>query len=650
MLKLPHFFLAGALCATLSIPSPTLAPAQAQSRVVAPIRLPGVRREAGAWLFNDSLFVAPGANRVAVGGPVFLPDLRRDKKNKLPLFRPAQTGAALGFATLPLPSLRQMSASGFDFAALQSTLAAQVGAARAAGQLYVGWALPLQAAAETGASMISSPPKGGMVPLGKVALLRSMAPLERDATTLVLKRLRAVLDAFAPESALLLQVEAERDPALAALDISAAAAACDAVILRIGAQNEELGAQNSLWPLKMARRVAEEQPDFDLPIFVALTESDASSNTPSADPAAKIALDSRLLEFFMGGATGFVVKNEQVPAWASAIGRNPGLFTGAVTLEDVAVLPSLSPRALEIVDQLRAVGRVPLAGRSGAEKSGADFQGESLIAVLDDQTTLETLSGLDKAIRGGNVIYLEGLPDLRNKTLLAKISDMTGTTLEVLPVPKSEILTLSDPWLFGDARGREISVSQRVKWTIKTSLAAQARKKKGEDVLVAQSVAKLAGDDNGLLIAPLGKGRIVWLAHPPVDSAGDNAARRDFYAAIAGSLQSALAKVSFGSGENEVRSGGAIHFALRASKTGTPIVAVFNRAALDAEITLSARGDAPIALDLGTEREIAAKVVGYSSQVPLRVPARGYAWLTFGATRALLDKERLTPRPKARAK
>ncbi|PQV64921.1 hypothetical protein B1R32_103188 [Abditibacterium utsteinense] len=615
MSKFPHFLLAGALfCST-----PFLVPLRAQTPLASsnsrnPARVlgaPGVRREAGAWLFNGSIFVAPGENLGAPGGPVFMSNLRRDKKNKLPLFLPASTRAPLNWATLPLPDFRTLSAPGFDFAALQLQLITRFGAARAQGRVYVGWSLPM----------------------GQLSNGVALPPLQKDAATTILKRLRAVLDAVAPDSALVVEVETARNPLGCALDLDALAPSCDAVLLRVNGENS-----GDFWPLKMARRNAEEQKDFDLPIFVA--PSAADNSTPISE--------SRWLEFFMGGATGFVLPDAQTPSWAGAVARNSGLFTGAVTLEDAAVLPSLNPQTFRLVAQLRAAGRVPLVGRLPADDGRGAKNGESLFAILDDQTSLETLNGLDKAARAGNTLYLEGAPNLKNPALLTKMSDMTSTTIEILPTTKNEVLTLSDPWMFGSVRGREIGVTQHLKWTTKTSLAAQTRKKKGEDLLEPFSAAKLANDENGLLIAPLGKGRIVWLAHTPVGAPADEAARRSFYAAMAGNLQGALASFGFDSLEENIRNGGAVYLALRASKTGTPIVALFNEGGSDAKISLSARSDAPVAIDLSTDREIAATVSGYSSNVKVTVPARGFVWLAFGATRAALDKERLALRPKAR--
>ena len=612
-----HFLWAGALLVSSPLLAQTSnspnfsAPITRASGITRAVGTPGVRREAGAWLFNDSIFVSPGDNLGASGGAVFLPNLRRDKKNKLPLFRPATTRAPLRWTTFPLPDFRTLSAPNFDFAALQTQLMSQVGAARAQGRVYVGWSLPM----------------------GQLLNGAALPPLRKEAVAPVLKRLRATLDAVAPDSALVLEADAARNPLGCALDLDALAPWCDAVLLRVGIENP-----GDFWPLKMARRDAEEQKDFDLPIFVA---------PPIADNLAPV-LEARLLKFWMDGATGFVVPDAQTPSWANAIARNPGLFAGAVTLEDAAVLPSLNPQVLRIAAQLRAAARVPLVGRLPGDDQNGRKDGESLFAVLDDATSLETLRGLDQAARAGNTIYIEGAPNLKNPAMLTKMSDMTGTIIETLPATTVEVLTLTDPWLFGDARAREFGVMQRLKWTIKGSLAAQTRKKRGEDVLQAFSGARLGSDENGLLVAPLGKGRILWLAHSPLNAASDEAARRAYYSAIAGNLQGALAGVRVASASGNLPREGAVHFALRASKVGTPVVALFNDGASDAAVTLSARSDAPVALDLQSEREFAAAVSGYSSTVQVTVPAQGFVWLAFGATRIALDKERLAPRPKAK--
>ncbi|HEX8465145.1 MAG TPA: hypothetical protein VF627_11060 [Abditibacterium sp.] len=589
----------------LSAQTPTApAPISVPQRVVGPV---GLRREAGTWLFNGSLFVTSGENLVAPNSPVFVANLRRDKKNKLPIFLPAATRGPLNWATLPLPSLRQMSAAGFDFPSLQASLTSQVAAAKAAGRVYVGFSMP-----------------GGA---------GTREPLAATDWEPFRKRLRAVLDAVSPDAALILEVDAATQPQLALGEIDVAAPWCDAVVLRLDPSNA-----GALWPLKMARRVAEEQTDYDLPIFVAPTAPAIAQNARAGE--------SDLLELFMGGATGFIVPDAQTPSWANQINRNPGLFTGAVTLEDVAILPSADAQIVKFAADLRALGRIPLVGRL----AGGDRNGESLIAILNQQTDLATLNGLDKAARGGATIYLEGTPNLSDPAIAAKLADMTSATIEVLPSPKPEVLSLSDPWLFGDVRGQEFAVTQRVKWTPKSTLAAQTRIKKGEPSPLPFSSASLTGDANGLLNAPLGRGRVLWLAHPPVAAKTGDAARRAYLSAVAGNLQSALARVKWASVEEEVRSGGRLHLALRASKLGTPIVALFNEADSDANVSLSARSDGTVALDLSDEKEVATTVVGYSATLPVTVPAHGFRWFTFGVTRKALDKERLTPRPKARTR
>jgi hypothetical protein len=605
---------------------PPIPAATAPARVLGPS---GVRREAGNWLFNDSIFVGATPNVAVPGTPTFLPSLRRDAKTKLPVFRTVATRGPLNFSTLPLPSLREMTSAGYDFTALQTLLTTQVNAARAQGAVYVGWSLPTTSAVP------------GL-------------PLVKEAVPPLLKRLRTALDAVAPDSALVLDVDAS-NPFQAVADIDAAAPSCDAVLLRA-----DISDPNQLWPLKMARRVVEEQKDFDLPIFV----------QPSRRFATGSEWDARLLEFFTGGATGFVLPtapqaqaltmtqgvptwvtspdsiNSQIPAWEASTRRNPGLFTGAVTLEDAAILPTANPQTLQIAADLRAAQRIPLAGRLPS----GDKSGETLLVVLDDQTSLDTLNGIDKAARAGTSIYLEGLPNLKDKALMTKLGDMTSTTIEILPSARPESLNLDDLWLFGSARGLEIPVSQRVKWTLRTSLAEQTRVKKGEELLKPYAGAKLSNDLNGLLIAPLGKGRLVWLAHNLTPARGDEPARRAFYSAIAGNLQASLASWKFATIEDETRSAGPLHIAMRASKAGTQMLSIFNDAATEATVSLSARSDAPVALDLLTDQPLPTAVVGYSSTTKIVVPAHGFRWLVYGQTAKDLDKERLTPRPKPRTK
>jgi hypothetical protein len=571
-----------------------------------------VRREVGNWLFNDSIFVTKAPNIGVPSSPPFIPSLRRDAKTKLPLFRSVATRGPLNFHTFALPSLRDMMAPGYDFAALQARLMAQLSREQVNGTVYVGWSLPT-----------SSQPLN----------LAPPAPFTKEQVQPLLKQLRTVLDAVARDSALILDIRASDTSAVS--DIDAVAPLCDAIVLKTNISDAR-----ELWPLKMARRVVEEQKSFDLPIFVQLIGATTERRK----------WDAQLLEFYMGGATGIILPlgvttEPWVPAWEAATRRNPGLFNGAVTLEDAAILPSPNPQILKMFSDLRAAGRIPLAGRLPAN----DRIGESLFMVLDNQTTLESLNAIDKAVRAGNALYIEGLPNLTNKALMMKLADMTGTDIEILPTARVESLNLEDPWWFGSARGLEMAVSQRVKWTLRSTLAGQTRVKKGEADEKPYAAAKLATDPNGVLVAPLGKGRLTWLPHT-LTTQDNDPARRAYYSAIAGSLQASLVKWKFASVEDETRNGGQVHVALRASAGNTPIVAVFNDADTDVNLSFSARSDATLALDLLTNQSLPATVVGYTSTVNLTVPAHGFRWLAYGKNAKDLDKQRLTPRPKARTK
>lgn len=614
--SLPRLVLLGG---ALLVVSPVLAqvtpPTTPINAPLAPLAPPSLRRDTGTWLFNDSNFVAAGQNIVAPGGPTFVPNLRRDRKAKLPLLMPFTTGQPLKWSTLPLPSLRDMASPAFSFATLQTQLANSIGTAKAQGQLYIGFSLPSGL----------RPPSGSFD--------RVVPRLTKEQVDSTMKQLRPILDAVAPDAALILDVDVNFDSLGAVSDINLVAPYCDAIVL-----NANDFESDDLWTLKMARRTVEEQKDFDLPIFV------NSVSELKESYGALAALPSLLLERWMGGATGFILRSYEMPGWAAQLTRNTGLWSGAVTLEDAAVLPTANPQTLRIIADLRASGRIPLVGRLPE----GDKNGESLFAVLDDKTTLENLNAIDKAARGGASLYLEGLPDLKNKAVTDKLAELTGTVVEVLPTPRSESLALADPWLFGTARGREMPVTQTVKLTFKTSLATQVRNKQGEDSPFPRAGANLATDPNGLIVSPLGKGRLIWLPHSPTLTNADSSTRRIYYAAIAGSLQGSLVSWRFPSLEDETRNNARLRVALRASKAGTPIIAIWNDADTDAQITLSARGDAPIALDLSTEKEIPATVRDYQTQLPLLIPAHGWRWVTFGQTRAALDKERLAPRPKAK--
>ena len=520
--------------------------------------VPGLRREAGVWLFNGSLWIAktaPNANAPTT----FLGDLKRGGKTKLPV----------SDAT---PNL-------------------------------LGWnAVPLD------------PNSGGVTPASggpAVGYLLNASGEMTDAA----QKLR---DAGRGQ-ALLLGVDAATDPLLAARQLENAARESDALVLKFDAAKPFVP---QLWPLKMARRMAEETPEYDLPIF-----ADVSGGGFS---------DAQLLEIFQNGATGFLSAPAAIePTWARAWDANSNWLSGAVTIEDMGVLPSRSPRLETLLTDLRAGGRIPLVGQLPNAKNP---KGESLFALLDDQTTPETLDGLKKAATQGQTLYLEGLPA---PALYAQLGEITGTQIKPLAAPRDETLILDDPWIWGALNGREFAVTQRVSVEIKKSMAAQLKEQKGLALeTIARPAGKLAGDPNGWLVAPVGKGRIFWMPHD-----FDTAQTPDFapyYAAVAGGMQSAL--VSLGGDSANVR------VALRATQGQTSLLGLFNPNGTPVKLSVAVRGDAKIGADLLSDKTLDTQVTGYTTQFETTVAAGGYQWLALAATQEDFDKERALKRVKARLK
>ena len=340
---------------------------------------------------------------------------------------------------------------------------------------------------------------------------------------------------------LLLGVDATN--ALAAPQLETGARAADAVVLKFDA-NAPFVPQ--LWPLKMARRMAEETENFDLPIFADISQTQLS--------------DAQLLELYQSGATGFIAAPDApAPAWIDTWNGNSNWLLGAVTIEDMGVLPG--PGVDRLLTDLRRGERIPLVGQLPGEKNP---RGESIMALLGQHTTAADLDGFKKAASEGNTLYLEGLPA---PALYAKIGEITGTLIAELPQPREDVLTLDDVWLWGALKNTEFPVTQRVAVTAKQSLAAQTKEQRGMSIETAPRAAgRLTGDLNGWMVCPVGKGRIFWSPHILRDTS--NAKMPIYYAAVAGAMQSAL--VSLQGDRANVR------LSLRATPGNTALLALFN--------------------------------------------------------------------------
>lgn len=553
------------------------------------VQIPGFKREAGRWLLNGSMFFQAGENR---GAAPFLGGLRRDKKGKLPLV--VTSSAPLKWNLLQ-PDL---SGAEPDFAARwKSKLSVQ------AGQQFVG----VNYSASFGNSAIMPAPS-----------------VNREVEIARFKAFRAALDTVAPEAALVLKLErADLEPERAASLLDALAPLADAIQLshQRGFSAEQTEARFE-WLLKVARRAVEEQPDFDLPVLVSFAQ------TPT---------DAQILDFYQNGATGFIFPENIAPSpqIARILGSQTAFLSGAVTLEDAAIAPANSPKAANWSQILRASGRIPLLGR--LPKSDEKIS-ESLMIALESTTTNAEIDAISDATTRGATIYVEGAPP---DTLLKRWGDLTGTVLEKIG-PKNEELIFDDPWFWGRISGQSLSVSQTLKITIKQSLAAQAREERGKAVETQpRALAKLTGDPNGMIAAPVGKGKIVWMPHA-LSGAANAALTRDFYAAIAGNLGAAL--VSF---QAETGDASRVSVRVRAtnvakeSKIGaTSLISFFNAGSAPVTLKVEARGAGEWVYDLASEKQISSDVRGFSSRFSLQIPANGWNYLAIAPTQAAWNQAR----------
>ena len=529
--------------------------------------VPGLRREAGVWLFNGSMWIEKAdISDNGVMSQTFLDNLRRGGKSKTPVS--VATPQLLRWIAVPynVPSVAPFAAE----ALVQSSSPAVGRAVYARGEM-------------------------------------------ND---------RADLDAMrnvGKSQAIILIVDAASNPQLAARQLENAARDADAVVLKFDA-TQPLVAQ--LWPLKMARRMAEETANFDLPIF--------------ADVSAGGFSDAQLLEIYQNGATGFLTApGTPEPTWTQIWDANSNWLSGAVTLEDMGVLNTESPRLAPLLSDLRAAGRMPLVGQMPSDKNP---KGESNVILLDDATTAQMLDGVKTAATAGNTIYVEGLPA---PNLYDKMGEITGTEVKPLPAPRDDVMTLDDPWMWGAINGREFAVTQRVTIAVKKSLAAQTKEEKGLSIeTVPRPTAKLTRDLNGWMVCPVGKGRVFWM--PQTFSAAKRPDLTSYYAAVAGGMQTALLEIN-GDRDN-------VRVALRATQGQTALLGLFNAGATEAKLNVGVRGDATYVVDLLSDKTIDNSVVGFETKFDVAVPAGGYRWLALAPTAELSNKEREFKRVKARLK
>lgn len=603
----------------------------------------GVERGAGFWLFNGAPWVYAGEQNATASPelPLFLPGLRRDfsRKAKAPQSSWRAPGnASFVWRTLPLPALRAMLAPAYDFAALRSEVARRVQEAQNGGQRgFVGFSL----AAGSG------------------------APLTANVAN-ALAQLRPILDAAAPGAALIFEVDATQSPAQAARDLDFVAAQCDAVLIRAN------NTQECLWSIKVARKIAEEQPFFDLPIWVTL---DNSANVPVTGLSALLA-----------GASGVVLPpktggENAVYGLADLLKRNSSLWTGSVTLEDAGLAFPLEgvgtdedETPLLFYDRLRSIGRVPLLARSSMPEKGGSPEPFSL--RLGDRISSAAVQRLEALVRAGARVYLEGVPQLdeQGKAAPWRLETLVGATIASLPA-KSSAMTLDDPWVFGTGRGALVPVEQSVTVTLKPpTMASQAKSQKGAFTPVgSRTVARLEDGSPAVVINVLGKGEVVWLPHrlkvgegatspiptapapgsvsaPAVPLTGDRSLSwQKLYAGVADYIAPRLVQLRAADDSPPGVAGPeAVRLALRRSPKGALLVGFFNISPREARVAATVTGASKTALDLMSEAETPASTRGGQTTFTVSLPPRAWKVVALAATRRALDEERNAPRVKAK--
>lgn len=546
--------------------------------------IPGFKREAGRWLFNGSPVVYAGQNPAPATS--FVPNLRRDKKVKLPVVIP--TNGTLRWDVLatsrPIADTQRlfMGVEGVAVAALSGTGGG-------------GFVLP-------------SVTSRGVNPVAATILF----PLPEQPLRLL------------------------EDLALQA----------DAIV--VGGNSQTL--------LKIARRNAEEAPNFDLPIFAQF------SAAPSAPDA---------LHAFQSGASDIIVPEATTNPVLDILARQSARLSGAVTLEDVGVPAKDFERFAPI---LRSAGRVPLVARLPGEGNGAkksdDKIAESMLMSFDATSDQATLDKIERAAKVGATIYCEGaLPP----ALWPRWSEITKVQIASAPA-KTQTLSLGDPWFWGTINDQNFDVQQTLSLTVKPSISTKIKDVKGEArETVARPIAHFNGDPNGIMLCPVGRGRIIWapfdvslpntsaLEHrvpppntittpititnrprenyvndspfqPSLSEEAKPVQLTDYYAAVAGAMQPALVTYNATSGDTS-----GVSVALRGTRTdpddpksiAATLVAFFNSSNAPVDLNASIRGDGAYALDLETDRPLAATVRDYSTHLSLTVPANGFRWIAI---------------------
>lgn len=590
-------------------------------------QIPGFKREAGRWLFNGSPVVVEGTNPAPTTS--FVPNLRRDKKTKLP-FSMATSGALkwrTAFVQFPVDTP-------LDEVATRQALRASPDANQ---NLLAVEVTPRQNTfpRDNRRRALSYSPSEVLVGV-------PLSEQEVQQTKSNWSRLRSIVDEVAPSAALILDVNQNRLLDSVALD-QVIAPLADAVEVQVNGavkapMRDEVVSRIpfSANVVKVARRNVEESPNFDLPVFASFISEPGASD---------------ILQAFQAGASNIIVPDGTSNPVLDVLTRQSARFSGAVTLEDVGMQARDFDRFAPI---LRRAGRVPLLARlpgdGNGEKKSDSKSAESLFVGFDSSTDQATLDKIERAAKVGATIYCEGT---LSPALYPRWSEIIKTQIAPLAATKKSTLTLSEPWFWGTTNDQNFDVLQSVTLSVKPSLSAQTKDVKGEArETVARPIASFNDDPNGIMLCPVGKGRVIWA---PFNVAPNFARSRQkvnvnlddldpaliigvpnlsfstaYYAAIAGAMQPSLVDYSATKGD-----AANISVALRAlpadpenpKSSAVTLAAFFNAGSSPVDLNATVRGDGAYALDLMTDQTVPVKVRDFGSRMSLSVPANGFRWI-----------------------
>ena len=457
------------------------------------LSLSGITRENGAWLLNGSPFIDEATSPENLNGaPLFVAGLQRDKikgdgRRIIPL------NARLAWRTLRVQlSLRD------DDAAVRAALSAALQNASTRGErnlLGVEVSLRKGEIFSTDAdSPVATTDDAGISPVADAS----------DAAR-IFASLRRAMNQLTPTAALIFAVDAAPQSDASTRILAQVAALCDAIVIDAPPSDEKSSA--ALWAMKAARRVAETEPRYDLPIF-------ARAASDTASPV--------LLDLWMSGATALILPEnagDQTAPLLRVLARNENLFAGGATLEDIGLWPApASPDSTNFYATLRNAGRVPLLAmpRNASEKDVRVLAAESLMARFDQRISAASISRLEATANAGARIYFEGAPhqdESGKATTLWRLTKLLGFTGR----PRGdgtarETITLDDAWTFGALRGLKISAARPVDvQLLLASATSQAKAQPGLDVLTApRVVATYADGTPAMIVNPVGKGFVMW--------------------------------------------------------------------------------------------------------------------------------------------